>query len=557
MDATEQRPIARRALDGIVWPAPDAASLPLLRQSDLWRLLAAFFIFAAVFELSGRAQHPAGTIGVGLYVTVVDSIAPAAAAMVATLALYRPLRAFILVLALTPLWNTAYISWQVGPVQVILQTVFVVALAGGAFMNRPNTGTFLWSASDLRRIARTRGFTAFRFAEVATGAFLAIAAISTLASQNANQSATVLLHGIVEPIALAAILVALRPSRRNLMLIGIALGASIALGTVLNVLQTLPTMRSFAAIQANRLLFARASFYNVGLFAAVIATTVPLFVAALAARRSLALPRWAINLMIVALALGMGGLFFSLSKSAWIATAFGTVLLLLLLVQSWRRRLTVVLASAAISTLFIPWPAFLLQVVPTVDQGYRTTMVALVGESRFDSWNPATLAGHGSMAERFYAIDAGVRMALANPVLGVGLDQFGPNYKGPPYRPAAAQDVLDHAHSLFPEIAAELGLAAAVLVLIIYAAVVWAMWRVYRSARDQLTRFLAAGLMASIVAWVAVATAFGCDIYRSSRDLSSDVVVSCIVVGAAIALARLVEAEKPRPWTGSNLNAGA
>jgi O-antigen ligase len=554
LDATEQRPVARRALDGIVWPAPDAASLPLLRLSDLVRLLAAFFTFAAVFELSGRAQHPAGTIGVGLYVTVVDSIAPAAAAAVATLALYRPLRAFILVLALTPLWNTAYVSWQIGPVQVILQTIFVVTLAAGAVMNRPNAGTFLWAASDLRKIARTKGFAAFRLAEVATAGFVAIAVISTLASPNVTQSATVLLHGILEPIALAVILVALRPSRRTLMLVGVALGVSVALGTVLNVLQALPTMKSFAIIQANRLLFARASFYNVGLFAAVIATTAPLFVAALAARRSLALPRWATNLMILALALGLGGLFFSLSKSAWIATAVGTVLLLLLLVRSWRRRLTVLLASAAISTLFIPWPAFLLQVVPSVDQGYRSTMVALVGESRFDSWNPATLAGHGSMAERFYAIDGAVRMALANPILGVGLNQFGANYKGPPYRPPQAQDVLDHAHSLFPEIAAELGLAAAVLVFLIYAAVLWAMWRVYRSARDQLTRLLAAGLMASIAAWVVVATAFGCDIYRASRDLSSDVVVSCIVVGAAIALARIVQAEQPRPWTPSRLN---
>jgi O-antigen ligase len=314
---------------------------------------------------------------------------------------------------------------------------------------------------------------------------------------------------------------------------------------LLNVLQSLPIMTSFAAVQANRLLFARASFYNVGLFAAAGAMTVPLVIAALAARRAVALPRWATNLLLVVLAAGLAGLFFSLSKSAWIATAGGTVLLLMLLVASWRRRLAVLVVGVAMSTLFIPWPAFFLQVAPSVNQGYRTMMVALVGESRFDSWNPATLAGHGSLAERFYAIDGAVRMALANPILGVGLDQFGVNYANPAYRPPQALDTLDHAHSFFPEIAAELGPAAAVLVFVIYAAALWAMWRVYRSARDQLTRILSAGLIASIVAWLVVATAFGCDIYRPARDLSSDVVASVVVLGAAIALARTVHSEKP------------
>ena len=131
----------------------------------------------------------------------------------------------------------------------------------------------------------------------------------------------------------------------------------------------------------------------------------------------------------------------------------------MLLVASWRRRLAVLVVGVAMSTLFIPWPAFFLQVAPSVNQGYRTMMVALVGESRFIR-NPATLAGHGSLAERFYAIDGAVRMALANPILGVGLDEFGVNYANPAYRPPQALDTLDHAHSFFPEIAAELGPAA-------------------------------------------------------------------------------------------------
>jgi len=100
-----------------------------------------------------------------------------------------------------------------------------------------------------------------------------------------------------------------------------------------------------------------------------------------------------------------------------------------------------------------------------------------------------------------------------------------------------------------------LGIAAAALVFVIYAATLWALWRVHRNARDQLTRFLAAGLMASIVAWIVVATAFGCDFYRPSIGLSSDVVVSCVLVGAGIALVRTVHAEKP--WRPSEPSGNA
>ena len=226
--------------------------------------------------------------------------------------------------------------------------------------------------------------------------------------------------------------------------------------------------------------------------------------------------------------------------------------MLLFILHSWRRRVALVVASLAVSTLFIPWPALVLQISPTLDNGYRSVMVAMIGESRFDSWNPATIAGRGSLTERFYAAEAAVLMALANPVLGVGLDQFGINYESPAYRPPQAQDYVDHAHSLFPEIGAELGLPAMVLVAVIYAAALWAMWGVYRKARERLTRVLAAGLFASMVSWLVVAAAFGCDIYRPDRDLSSDVVVAAVVLGAALALARTVHAEQSGrpPQTG-------
>ncbi len=175
-----------------------------------------------------------------------------------------------------------------------------------------------------------------------------------------------------------------------------------------------------------------------------------------------------------------------------------------------------------------------------MDNAYRTAVIAMVGQSRFDSWNPNTLSGHGSMAERFYAIQGGLQMAVDHPVLGVGLNEFHTYYMDLGYRPAAAKDDLDHAHSVFPEVAAELGFPALAMLVTIFGAALLAMWRVYRAARDNVTRTLAAMLIASIVAWAVAATAYGADIYRSFRDQASDIVALAIVLAMAIALARWV-----------------
>jgi len=130
-------------------------------------------------------------------------------------------------------------------------------------------------------------------------------------------------------------------------------------------------------------------------------------------------------------------------------------------------------------------------------------------------------------------------MSMTHPLLGIGLDQFGRYYVLLGYRPAQAKDNFDHAHSLFPEIAAELGLGALVLVVVIFASCLWALWRVYRAPPDRGTRALAAALMASLVAWVVATTAYGADIYRPDRELSSDIVAIAVIVAASIALARV------------------
>ncbi len=563
MDTTvEPNPSPNRALSVSPQWGPTAAGRPALPlalprlERPLLPVRPALIAVATVLTLATIAlassyQHAHDFLP-GTAAQAVRSAVPVAAGLVAAYSIFRPWRAILLVLLLTPCWNAAQVSWQVGPVQVILQTIFTCALAVGTWRWRRShrqtpafeesagdSGTVLLRVTPLTAIRRWAGrFEAHRFAEVATLGLVGLAVLSTLQSANVVLSATVLLHGIVEPVALAAVVVLLRPSRRDLILLATILGASAAIGGLLNILQSMPGITSFAAMQARRLTFARVGYFNVGLFGVVLAAVIPLIVGIVGrGRLARAQPR-KFALMLVILSGCLIGLFLTFSKSAYMASTAGTVLVLVLLAGTWRRRAAIVLTAGLLSTILIPWPAFALQAFPGAASAYRSADIALVGESRFDSWNPATRAGHGSLSERFYAVEGGLAMSQSHPLLGVGLDQFRTYYTFGGYKPSEATTQVDHAHSVFPEIAAELGQPAMILVIVLFAAALWAMRRVYRNASDPGTRALAASLAAAMVAWLIAATAFGVDIYRPDRALSTDVVVAAIIVAAALALAR-------------------
>jgi O-antigen ligase len=559
LDITEQTRLpqpAIRAAEGWRRPAWTTWQQPVLDQ--LVRAAATVFILVAVLVITALNEHPIDiSAPVGPAAQFARAMVPLGAALVATWAIYRPWPAYLAVLALTPAWDAAQMAWQVGPVQVILQTIFAVALIAGCIMRararRSANPLWLDDPSTAQVAPLASGIAGFRlwagrfegriFAQMAMVGFVALAILSTLASPNITNSATVLLHGILEPVVMGAVLVWLRPSRRELVLVAVAMGASIALGSLLNIFQTLPLYKTLSGMQAQRLYFAHTTYFNVGLFGVIVAMVVPLLLGILAARRSLRLPPLVVGLVLVLLGLTLTGLFLSFSKSAWLATSVGTAMLLLLLVKSWRRRLAMAAAVAIVSAAFIPWPALVLQVVPPVNNAYRTVAVSVAGEARFDSWNPTTYAGRGSLSERFYAVEGGVAMALDRSILGVGLNEFG-IYYWRDYKPADAKNALDHAHSLFPEVGAELGLPAAILLGLAFMAALWAMWRTYRAARDQLTRTLAATFFAGLACWIIAATAFGCDIYRAVRDQSSDVIALAVIMGMALALARLARVER-------------
>jgi O-antigen ligase len=513
-----------------------------------WPLAAALAALAFYMTYSIASVHmhsPPGVTETAAIRAIVSAV-PLMAAAFAAFAIFRPWPAFLGILVLTPVWDAAQVTFYTNNFQVILQTVFVIALGVGCLVSRDRwrgrdrTATAQPAFVESTRTRFVRRFmpvTAGGVAVVALICFVALAIASTYFSRDVIASRGVLAHGILEPIAMGLILLALRPNRTDLALLAIALGVSVAIGSMLNIVQATPGATSLSMLQANRLRFSLLTYNNVGLLGELLAMAVPLILGVLLARRSLRLTWSSSVLLLVALVACMAGLFLTFSKSAWLATAIATTLLLLLAARGWRSRGAIVVAAGLLSTLVVPWPALVLQYAPPLNAAYRTAMVRIVGQSRFDSWNPATIAGQGSVMFRVRAAEAGLHMATDHPLIGVGLNQYHRYYMAG-YAIAPVDKSIDHAHSIWPELAAELGYPAMALVALIYAAALLALWRVYRNPPDRATRVLAAMFMAAVVSWIIVATAFGTDIYRPARNMSSEIVMMGVLVAAAFALSR-------------------
>ena len=515
-----------------------------------WPLVSALaaIAFYVTFTFAASHFHTPPQVVEGPEIKFLVSVVPYAAAVVAALAIFKPWPAFLAVLLLTPFWDAAQVSLVTDNFQIILQTVFVVALGVGCVVSRGRRRGLYSTSDDVAKPNLLSHWTpslAGGGAALALIAFLALALASTYFSPNLIASRSVLVHGILEPIAMGLILLALRPNRTDLVLIAIALGVSAALGCMLNILQTVPGATSLAMLQARRLSFSLLTYNNVGLLGELLAMAVPLMLGVLLARRSLRIGASTSVLLVVAVTVCLAGLFLTFSKSAWLATSIATALMIVLAARSWRSRAAILLTAGLLSTAVVPWPALVLQFTPSLNTAYRTVMVRIVGESRFDSWNPATVAGRGSVMFRVGAAEAGLHMAVDHPILGVGLNQYHLYYMDG-YGVPPTDQRIDHAHSIWPELAAEVGFPAMVLVVLIYAAALLALWRVYRAPPDSATRLIAATLMAAIISWLIVATAFGSDIYRPARNMSSEVVMMAVLVASAFALARYSRAATVR-----------
>jgi hypothetical protein len=519
------------------------------RVRPIVRLAAATALAVATLLIASFNEHDPYDIKAGVLERAIAGLVPLLAAAIVVLCVLRPRIGLLAVLLMTPVVNVAQVCWLIIPIQVIAQTIFSVALAIGLVLRDPATTASAGRAAaavapacpSKETEARTPWRSRISLPVVAAAAMismLTLAALSTAMSPNRELSATILLHGILEPASMALILLCVRPTRRYLVWLLVAMAVSVGIGGLLNIVQTVPAMGwSLSVMQTNRLLFSRLTYFNVGLFGEMLAMTTPFLLGLLLANRFgyCHLPRLVVVALAVTIPVDLVSLLLTFSKSAYLAVFGGCVVLVLLVIRSRRNRIKLILAITLLSGAVIPWPALFLQVVPPVNSAYRSAMVSLMGESRFDSWNPYTSAGRGSLLERWYATEAGLRMAVDHPLLGIGLDQFQGLYLSH-YRPPEAKLAVDWAHSMLPEVAAELGIPALLMDLILYGAAMLALWRVYRAPPDRLTRMLACALLASLASWLLVGLAFAGDMYRPWRYMADDYVMMMVMVAASFSL---------------------
>src|ERR1035437_7384287 len=129
--SARRRPMAF-ALPRLARPAGGRAWLSLAVQG---------LAFFATPVVTAQNEHAPYDISPGQFAVVLAAVMPPVAAVAAAWAVQRPWPAFVAILLLAPCWDAAQVAWQVGPVQVLPQTVFVLALTAGWLLRPTRSDT--------------------------------------------------------------------------------------------------------------------------------------------------------------------------------------------------------------------------------------------------------------------------------------------------------------------------------------------------------------------------------------------------------------------------------
>lgn len=469
-------------------------------------------------------------------------LAAAAAFVTGGLLVLEPWLGLVAWVLAMPLLSIARAQLVWGPLQVILTTVLVAALAVGWAVRLVRRQTVTLSAAPgeslpAAPVALASAGSA-RFAVPAAAAIVAalvvLAALSTAASPDPAGGLPIALHGLVEPAVLGLLVVALRPTRRQLGALGLAMGLSVAFASAFNLYRMSTLAHTLAELEVQRIQLARLTYFNVGLFAGMLAMSLPFVLLGLVLYRRLPGRRLALLALLLALLVSLAGLYLAFSKSGWLAALVACLLFLLVAVGTWKARLGLGLLVLAVSALVVPWPLAILQAVaPGGADTYRSVITATQGQNRAASWDPSTAEGEVSISERWLATRAGLQMAVDHPLLGVGPGRFGTEY-ATAYHPAGGQRNLGSAHDFLPNLAAEFGLLAGALVglALLAALLLWAR-AVALAGGDE--RLVAAAFGTALVGFAVVGVAFGLDLYRAYRVMDSDMLFGALLVAAALA----------------------
>jgi len=111
-------------------PFPERRSWALELPATV-RLAVAAATGLAAFWIVALHRHAPYDIEPGPIAQGLATTAPFVTALVASLAVLRPRLGYVVVLLLLPFWAVAQVAWWIGDVQVINQTVLLVALTLG------------------------------------------------------------------------------------------------------------------------------------------------------------------------------------------------------------------------------------------------------------------------------------------------------------------------------------------------------------------------------------------------------------------------------------------
>src|SRR5438093_1478126 len=296
---------------------------------------------AAALVLLGQYRPAEQPAALGYAVAIV---AASAVAVVAVLEVQRPWWGLLAWFGSMPLINLARAQLWLGPVQLIPSTLLVLALALGVGLawrrgsvepeSSPAAGRGSWWA-------------------LAVAAGLAIA--STVVAPWNSEALNVTLHGVLEPLAVVGLVLALRPAPRRAFWGMAVLGASIVLGAAIN-LFWLGVRLWPLTLYERRILFARLTYFNVGIFADLLVISVPMLAAVLLLRRRFGWPVWVGAATWAAIGVVLVALFFTYTKSAWLSTAAVAALLTLTMVSGRLRQAALLAATAALLAVVVPYP---------------------------------------------------------------------------------------------------------------------------------------------------------------------------------------------------------
>ena len=484
-----------------------------------WRGVAAsvLMVIGAIVVLAGAYRPVELSASVGI--AVAAGIA-ALTALLIGVAVLHPWRGLLLLLGAMPIVDVARAQIWIGPWQVLPITLLILSLAVGIAFDR-------WP----RPRGSQRDPAMWTWLLLAVGAVLAIAA--TIAAPGSDEALNITLHGVLEPMAAFALVLALRPTAERALQAVLAVAAGVALATLVN-LAWLVLLVGPRGLYEQRMLLARLTYFNVGIYAAMLVVALSAAAAAIFLRARFSRPGLVRATAVLAIGLMVVALFFTYTKSAWLSAALVAGLLIVLLVDGWRRRIPMLAAVAVLLALVVPYPLPLLRgVAPGVAYAYEGFLVALQGEARVESWDPDTYQGSGSVSIRLEAVGAAAEITAEAPLLGVGPGGFQQAFAR--IRPDASVPELQSAHNLLPNLAAEFGLPFAVLVSV---GLLWTIGRMLLLGRthEPLVRVLGTVLGVSLVGFLAMATLFGVDLYRTYRTMNLDVVTVAALAGLATSL---------------------